>query len=130
MSSWGQGSGHLRRAHHLRGAASRDGATAHLIRRRARELSIRSALGARRGHLMWLTMRDGMIIAVAGGASGAMISLVLTPQLSGFLYEVSPWDAGTFLLAALLLVPVVVGAAYFPARHAAHIDPLVALKSH
>jgi putative ABC transport system permease protein len=103
--------------------------TSNLVRRRARELSIRAALGARSGHLVWLAMRDGMAIAAVGVLVGALISIALTPQLGGFLYEVSPWDSNTFLSVALILVPAVILASYFPARRAARIDPLVALKS-
>jgi hypothetical protein len=104
-------------------------ATAHLVRRRARELSIRVALGAQRGHLVWLAMRDGMVIAGAGVFVGALMAIALTPQLGVFLYEVSPWDSGIYMWVALVLVPVVMVASFFPARRAARIDPLVALKS-
>lgn len=104
-------------------------ATAHLVRRRSRELSIRAALGARRGHLVWLAMRDGMVIAAAGVLFGALFSIALTPQLGVFLYEVSPWDLSTYLWVGLVLVPLVMVAAYFPARRAARIDPRIALKS-
>jgi hypothetical protein len=103
--------------------------TAHLVRRRARELSIRVALGARSGHLVWLAMRDGTVIAVVGVFFGALISIALTPQLGGFLYEVTPWDSTTFLRVAFILIPAVICASYFPARRAARVDPLVALKS-
>ena len=103
--------------------------TSHLVRRRARELSIRAALGARKGHLVWLAMRDGIMVAAIGVAFGVVISVTLTPQLGGFLYEVSPRDSSTFLSVALVLVPAVLCASYFPARRAARIDPLIALKS-
>jgi ABC-type antimicrobial peptide transport system permease subunit len=103
--------------------------TSHLVRRRARELSIRAALGARTAHLVWLAMRDGIVVAAVGVCFGALISIALTPQLGGFLYEVSPWDLSTFLWVALVLVPAVIVASYFPARRAGTIDPLIALKS-
>ncbi len=102
---------------------------AHVVRQRGRELSIRAALGARRAHLIWLPMRDGVVVAVAGVFFGALLSIALTPQLRGFLYEVSPWDWSTLLLVALLLVPAVICASYFPARRAGRVDPLTALKS-
>ena len=66
----------------------------------------------------------------AAGSLGYLISALSTPQLAPFLYHVSPWDLGTFLaVAPLILIPVVVSAAYVPARRAARINPLVALKS-
>ena len=88
--------------------------TSHLVRRRARELSIRAALGARSGHLVWLAMRDGIMVAAIGVLFGALISITLTPQLGGFLYEVSPWDSSTFLSVALILVPAVMCASVLP----------------
>ena len=102
--------------------------TSHLVRRRARELSIRAALGARSRHLVWLAMREGMMIAAVGICFGALFSIALTPQLGGFLYEISPWDSDTFVKVALILLPAVIFASYFPARRAARIDPLIALK--
>ena len=68
-------------------------------------------------------------VAAIGVAFGVVISVTLTPQLGGFLYEVSPRDSSTFLSVALVLVPAVLCASYFPARRAARIDPLIALKS-
>jgi ABC-type antimicrobial peptide transport system permease subunit len=103
--------------------------TSHVVRRRGHELSIRAALGAGRAHLIWLPMRDGVVVAVAGVFFGALLSMALTPQLRGFLYEVNPWDWSTLLSVAVLLVPAVICASYFPARHAGRVDPLAALKS-
>ena len=103
--------------------------TSHVVRRRGRELSIRAALGARRAHLIWLPMRDGVVVAVVGVFFGGLLSMALTPQLRGFLYEVNPCDWRTLLLVAVLLVPAVICASYFPARRAARVDPLTALKS-
>jgi len=103
--------------------------TSHVVRRRGRELSIRAALGARRAHLIWLPMRDGVVVALVGVFFGGLLSIGLTPQLRGFLYEVNPWDWSTLLLVAVLLIPAVICASYFPARRAARVDPLTALKS-
>jgi predicted permease len=103
--------------------------TSQVVRRRGRELSIRAALGARSAHLIWLPMRDGVVVAVVGVFFGGLLSIVLTPQLRGFLYEVNPWDWSTLVLVAVLLVPAVICASFFPARRAARIDPLIALKT-
>lgn len=103
--------------------------TSHVVRGRGRELSIRAALGARGAHLVWLAMREGVVLAVVGVFVGVLLSITLTPQLRGFLYEVNPWDWSTLSLVALLLVPAVICASYFPARRAARVDPLTALKS-
>ena len=103
--------------------------TSQVVKGRTRELSIRAALGASAGHLLWLAIRDGLVVAGIGGGFGILMSAMFTPQLGAFLYHVSPWDFGTFFAVTLILIPVVVSAAYVPARHAARIDPLVALKS-
>ncbi|HEX5474822.1 MAG TPA: ABC transporter permease [Vicinamibacterales bacterium] len=103
--------------------------TAQVVRRRTRELSIRAALGAGGGHLMWLAIRDGLVVTGIGGCLGLLISALFTPQLGTFLYDVSPWDWRTFLAVTLILTPVVICAACVPARQAARVDPLVALKS-
>jgi len=103
--------------------------TSHVVRRRGHELGIRAALGARGAHLVWLAMREGVVVAVVGVFAGALLSIALTPQLRGFLYEVNPWDWRTLSLVAVLLVPAVICASYFPARRAARVDPLTALKS-
>jgi ABC-type antimicrobial peptide transport system permease subunit len=70
-----------------------------------------------------------MVVAVVGVLVGAVLSIALTPQLRGFLYEVNAWDWSTLSLVALLLVPAVICASYFPARRAARVDLLTALKS-
>lgn len=103
--------------------------TSQVVRGRARELSIRAALGAGAGHLIWVGIRGGLVVAGIGGSFGILIAALFTPQLAVFLYQVSPWDSPTFLTVALILIPLVVSAAYVPARRAARIDPLVALKS-
>jgi len=103
--------------------------TSHVVRRRGHELAIRVALGARSAHLVWLAMREGVVVVVVGVFAGALLSIALTPQLREFLYEVKPRDWSTMLLVAAVLVPAVIGASYFPARRAARVDPITALKS-
>ena len=103
--------------------------TSQVVKGRARELSIRAALGASASHLIGLAIRDGLVVAGIGGCFGMLISAMFTPQLGAFLYQVSPWDVQTFSAVALILIPVAVSAAYIPARRAAGADPLHALKT-
>jgi ABC-type antimicrobial peptide transport system permease subunit len=79
--------------------------------------------------LIWLAIRDALVVAGIGGWFGILLSATFTPQLGVFLYQVSPWDLQTFCAVALILIPVVVSAAYIPARRAAGADPLDALKT-
>jgi putative ABC transport system permease protein len=103
--------------------------TSHVVRRRGRELGIRAALGAQSTHLVWLAMRQGVVVAIVGVSAGGLLSIALAPQLRGFLYQVNPWDWSTLSCVALLLVPAVICASYVPARRAARVDPLTSLKS-
>ena len=59
--------------------------TSQVVKGRARELSIRAALGARASHLIWLAIRDGLVVAGIGGCFGLLISAMFTPQLGAFL---------------------------------------------
>jgi putative ABC transport system permease protein len=103
--------------------------TAQIVRARTRELGIRAALGASASHLMWVAIRDGIVVTTIGGSVGVLISALFTPQLRAFLYGVSPWDAETYFIVTFVLIPVVITATFIPARKAAQIDPLIALKS-
>jgi hypothetical protein len=103
--------------------------TSHLVRRRTHEWGIRLALGATRSHVVWQAMRDALVVVGLGVLGGCFLSVLVSPQLADFLYDVSPRDPGTFVRVAAVLVPVVMLASYIPARHAARIDPLAALKS-
>jgi len=78
---------------------------------------------------MWVAVRDGLVVTIAGGSLGLLVAALLAPQLGGFLYHVSPWDVETYLIVTTVLLPVVIGATCVPARKAAHVDPLIALKS-
>jgi putative ABC transport system permease protein len=113
----------------LLAAAGAYAVTAQVVKGRAHELSIRAAIGARGSHLIWLAIRDALVVAGIGGCFGILLSAMFTPQLGVFLYQVSPWDLQTFCAVALILIPVVVSAAYIPARRAAGADPLDALKT-
>jgi hypothetical protein len=103
--------------------------TSQVVRARTWELGIRAALGGSASQLIWVAIRDALVLTAIGVSIGLMISALLTPQLGAFLYNVSPWDMRTYLTVTVILIPVVISAAYGPARRAARIDPLIALKS-
>lgn len=95
---------------------------------RTREIGIRVALGAGPGNVVRLLMREGATLAIAGLGVGIPAALLVTRVLSSQLFSVTPTDPTTFVVVAAVLAAVALGAAYLPARAAAVIDPVVALR--
>jgi len=104
------------------------GVIAFAVTRRTREIGIRIALGAREGRVLGLVLGQGMAPVAAGAVLGLAAAAGLTRLLSRLLYGVAPVDPGTFAAAALLLAGVAFAASWLPARRAARIDPVVALR--
>jgi ABC-type antimicrobial peptide transport system permease subunit len=104
------------------------GLVAYAAARRTREIGIRMAVGAQSGSVLRMVLRHGFILA----ASGMILGIVGSVGASGVLRAVFPGsssiDLGTYLVVVPLLVVVTSFAAWIPARRAAHIDPLVALR--
>jgi predicted permease len=95
---------------------------------RVREFGVRLALGARPGQIETLVLRQGLRLVLIGTVIGAVGALGTTRLLRTLLYEVSPADPATFVLAALLLGGVALVACWIPARRATDADPLEALR--
>jgi putative ABC transport system permease protein len=95
---------------------------------RTREIAIRQALGARRGNILTLVLRQGLAIAGAGIGFGIAAAAGLTRLLSSMLFGVKAIDLVTFLSAAALFLMVALAASYIPARRAAAIEPMAALR--
>jgi putative ABC transport system permease protein len=104
------------------------GVQAHAVSRRTGELGIRVALGAGRGHVLRLVLREALGVTALGVATGLAGAFLLTRTLSSFLYGVSPVDPFVFTAIACLLVAAALLASWIPARRASRIDPLVALR--
>jgi predicted permease len=96
--------------------------------RRSHEIGVRMALGARRHWVLRLVVGEGLRLALVGVVIGALLALALTRSLSSFLYGVSPFDPVTFGGIAMLLIAVTALASYLPARRAAGVDPMRALR--
>lgn len=104
------------------------GVTAYSVAQRTREIGVRVALGATRGRVLALVLRQGVVLAAAGVAIGALAALGATRVLSGLLYGVHPLDGLAFAGAGLLLVGAAVAASWVPSRRAAAVEPMAALR--
>jgi len=104
------------------------GVRAYSVARRTREIGIRMALGARAGDALKLVLREGLMLTGIGLGVGLVLALALGKLLASLLFEVSGVDPLVFGSAALLLAAVSALACYLPARSAARVDPLVALR--
>jgi len=104
------------------------GVTAYSVAQRTREIGIRIALGAPRGELLGLLLRQGMLLVVCGVVAGVIASVALTRFLGTLLFDVQPTDRLTFASVVLLLVVVSAVACFLPARRAMRVDPMIALR--
>jgi ABC-type antimicrobial peptide transport system permease subunit len=86
------------------------------------------ALGAERGEVLRMVLRQAVVLAAVGAAAGTAGALVMTRRLSEMLFVVSPADPATLGGVALALVVVAIGASLVPAWRAVHVDPLEALR--
>jgi putative ABC transport system permease protein len=104
------------------------GVVAYAVNRRRHEIGIRIALGAQRSDVLKMILRQGLVLALCGLGIGLPIALAVAQGLRSLLYEVSPTHPTIFAGASLVLVGVVLAATYIPARRAAKVDPMVALR--
>jgi predicted permease len=104
------------------------GVRAYTVARRTREIGIRMALGADAGDTLRMILREGLIVTSIGAGIGLLLSVAVGKVLSSFLYKVSGADPVVFLAAAILLSAISLLACYLPARNAARVDPMVALR--
>ncbi len=99
-----------------------------LVAERTREFGVRMALGAERSSIYWQVLRRAALIGMGGCGLGLALSLLATRLLQASLYRVSRFDLPTTVLVPVLLLGVALFAAYWPARRAAKVDPMVALR--
>src|SRR5690348_12674129 len=104
------------------------GVVAYSVSQRTQEIGIRTAMGAQRGHVLGLVLKQGMTMALIGSGIGIILSLVVFRALGTVLYGVRAFDPVTLSSVSLLLVAVAFVASYIPALRATHVDPVVALR--
>jgi predicted permease len=111
------------------GAVGVYGVVAYAVTRRTREIGVRMALGARASDVLGMVLREGGLLAGVGVALGIVGALAASRLLAGFLFGVTPNDLGVFVAVPAVLALVALGACALPARRAARVDPVTALRS-
>jgi predicted permease len=104
------------------------GVMAYNVMRRTGEIGIRMALGAEAGRVLWMVMSESLLVVALGIALGVPAALGLGRLVSSQLFDLSPGDPVTLIIATLLLIATSALASYVPARRAAKVDPMVALR--
>jgi len=104
------------------------GVMSYSVSQRAQELGIRMALGAQSGDVLLLVLKQGMALAAGGAALGVILALLLGQVVGTLLFGVSGRDPLTLAGVSVALTIVALLACYIPARRAARVDPLVALR--
>jgi len=104
------------------------GVMSYSVARRTHEIGIRVAIGASRGRVLLLVLRQALKLTLAGVAIGIGAAIGVTRLIANWLYGVKPVDPLTFTIVSLVLIGVGLLASYIPARRAARVDPVVALR--
>ena len=105
------------------------GILAYSVSRRVPEIGVRMALGATRGRITRMVLRQGLALALGGVAVGALASYMLTRLLSTLLFGITATDVPSFLSACAAMLAIAAFASYLPARRAAGLDPVVCLRA-
>jgi ABC-type antimicrobial peptide transport system permease subunit len=104
------------------------GVTAYSVARRTNEIGIRLALGAQRGDVLWLMLRQVVLLTLGGLLLGIPAAMYGSKAVQSLLFGVQPTDASSIGIAAAVLFIVALAAGFVPARAASRLDPLVALR--
>jgi predicted permease len=104
------------------------GLISYIVLIRRNELGIRLALGGQPSDVLWLVLRQGFQMTAAGICLGLVVAFVVSRLMQGLLYGVAPNDSSTLALASLMLLAVAILASWLPARAAAKLDPMDALR--
>src|SRR6185503_7569605 len=104
------------------------GVMAYAVVRRTREIGIRMALGAQTGNVLWLVLRETLLLVLLGIVVGLPVAFAVSRLFAGLLFGLTPNDPLTIALATLVMIAIAALAGYLPARGATKVDPLRALR--
>jgi len=104
------------------------GVMSYSVSQRTQEIGVRMALGAQRGDVMRLILRNGMAMILTGVAAGLLFSTLLTHSMNSLLFGIGIFDAPSFFATAGILLAVAMFACWLPARRAMRVDPIIALR--
>jgi ABC-type antimicrobial peptide transport system permease subunit len=99
------------------------------VSRRTTEIGVRMALGASRSQVLAMVLRESLWVLIAGLVAGIPLTYFASRQLTSMLYQLSPFDPASFALAVAAMIAVSACAALVPARRAASIEPMQALRT-
>jgi putative ABC transport system permease protein len=105
------------------------GVMAYSVARRTREIGIRIALGARAGNVLWLVLRETLLLALIGIAVGLPAALAVARLTKGLMFGLAANDPLTIALSMLLMIGIAALAGYLPAKRAGRVDPMIALRT-
>jgi predicted permease len=105
------------------------GVLSNAVQRRTREIGIRVSLGARPSRVLWMVLRDCLVVVAVGIAAGAPVCFWLSGLVKAQLFAVSPYDPGTAVGSVCVLTLIAGLAGYIPARRASRVDPVIALRN-
>ena len=105
------------------------GVTSYAVARRTREIGLRMALGAERGRVLWLVLKEVAVLSCAGVIAGLAGAFYLTRHVESQLFGIAPNDPATLAAAVGLLLVIALLAGWMPARRATRIDPMLALRT-
>jgi ABC-type antimicrobial peptide transport system permease subunit len=105
------------------------GVISYTVSQRTREIGIRLALGARKTDLKWMFVRSALVLTGIGVGLGLCAAGVVMQSMKSLLFGISPLDPATYIAIPLVLIASAVLASYLPARRAAAVDPVEALRA-